>query len=85
MASTNINVRTDSELKAKAQKILNLLGIDISTAINAYLSQIVLKGGIPFDLTVSKPQNTKLGGWEGRITMSDDFDAPMEEFEEYTR
>jgi hypothetical protein len=25
----------------------------------------------------------KLGGWEGKIQMSDDFDAPLEDFAEY--
>ena len=25
----------------------------------------------------------KLGGWEGKIWMADDFDAPMEDFAEY--
>ena len=25
----------------------------------------------------------KLGGWEGNIWMADDFDAPLEDFEEY--
>jgi DNA-damage-inducible protein J len=83
VASTNINVRTDGELKAKAQKVLNRLGMDMSTAINIYLVQIVEKGGIPMDLTVRKQRVPQLGGWEGKIWMSDDFDAPMEEFKEY--
>jgi len=83
MASTNINVRTDGELKAKAQKVLNKLGMDMSTAINIYLVQIVEKGGIPMDLTVRKQSAPQLGGWEGKIWMSDDFDAPMEEFKDY--
>ena len=43
MTSTNINVRTDGELKAKAQNVLNRLGMDMSTAINIYLVQIVEK------------------------------------------
>ena len=83
MASTNINVRTDGELKANAQKVLNRLGMDMSTAINIYLVQIVEKGGIPMDLTVRKQRAPQLGGWEGKIRMSDDFDAPMEEFKDY--
>ena len=39
MAATNINVRTDSELKAKAQSVLADLGLDMSTAINVFLNQ----------------------------------------------
>jgi len=83
MATTNINIRTDSELKARAQSVLADLGLDMSTAINVFLNQIIYKQAIPFE--ISKPANkkAKLGGWEGKIKMSDDFNAPMEEFEEY--
>jgi len=29
-----------------------------------------------------KKKTAKLGGWEGKIYMADDFNEPMEEFEE---
>jgi len=57
--------------------------MDMSTAINIYLVQIVEKGGIPLDLTVKKQRPPQFGGWEGKVWISDDFDAPMEEFKEY--
>ena len=41
MATTNINIRTDSELKAKAQAVLSELGLDMSTAINVFLTQLL--------------------------------------------
>ena len=82
MTVANINVRTDGELKARAQGVLNRLGMDMSTAINIYLAQIVEKDGIPMDLTVRKQRTPQFGGWEGKIWMSDDFDAPMEEFKD---
>jgi len=86
MAATNINIRTDSELKIKAQSVLSDLGFDMSTAINVFLSQVVYKQAIPFEISKSniKSRTTKLGGWEGKISMSDDFNEPMEEFKEYT-
>jgi addiction module RelB/DinJ family antitoxin len=83
MALVDINVRTDGELRTKAQNVLNRLGMDMSTAINNYLVQIVEKDGIPMDLTVKKQRLPQFGGWEGKIWMSDDFDAPMEDFKEY--
>ena len=85
MAATNINIRTDSELKAKAQSVLTDLGLDMSTAINIYLNQIVYKQAIPFDITKSSNKTAKLGGWEGKIKMSADFNKPMEEFKEYMK
>lgn len=83
MATTNINIRTDSELKAKAQSVLADLGLDMSTAINIYLNQIVYRQAIPFEIAKSSAKYSKAGGWEGKISMTDDFNEPMEEFEEY--
>ena len=83
MATTNINIRTDSELKAKVQAVLSELGLDMSTAINVFLTQVVYKNAIPFEITKPVKKTAKLGGWEGKITLSDDFNAPMQEFEEY--
>jgi DNA-damage-inducible protein J len=83
MATTNINIRTDSELKSKAQAVLSELGLDMSTAINVFLTQVVYKNAIPFEITKPVKKTAKLGGWEGKITLSDDFNAPMQEFEEY--
>ena len=83
MSATNINVRTDSELKIKAQSVLSDLGLDMSTAINIYLNQIVYQSAIPFEISKPTVKQAKLGGWEGKITMSDDFNEPMEEFKEY--
>ena len=84
MAATHINIRTDSELKAKAQSVLSDLGLDMSTAINIFLNQIVYREAIPFEITKlnTKPP-IQLGGWENKIWMSDDFNEPMEEFQEY--
>lgn len=48
MATSNINVRIDSDLKTRSTEILNSLGLDMSTAINIYLRQIVDFNGIPF-------------------------------------
>jgi len=83
MASANINIRTDSELKAKAQVVLADLGLDMSTAINVFLSQVVYWQAIPFKISKPSVKQAKLGGWEGKISMSADFNEPMEEFREY--
>lgn len=53
--NTNINIRTDSELKSKASKLFKSMGLDLSTAINIFLSQCVLEDGIPFRITRDVP------------------------------
>jgi DNA-damage-inducible protein J len=85
MSATNINIRTDSELKTKAQTILSELGLDLSTAINLYLYQIVYRQAIPFVISKPTSKSVKLGGWEGKISMSADFNEPMTEFDEYMK
>lgn len=41
MSKTTINIRTDVEIK-KTQKIFELFGFDMTTAINLFLRQTVL-------------------------------------------
>ncbi len=48
--NSTIQVRTNATTKKSVQKILQKLGIDLSTAINMYLVQIVVHKGIPFSL-----------------------------------
>lgn len=45
-----VHVRVKEGTKKSAQKILNKMGVDLSTAINLYLHQIILTKGIPFPL-----------------------------------
>ena len=46
--NTTIQIRIDTLLKKRAQKILKGLGFDLSAAINLYLEQVIICGGIPF-------------------------------------
>ena len=58
--TTTLNLRVNSNLKANAQQILNKLGIPMSTAIDIYLNQIVLVGGIPFSVTLPNFDASKM-------------------------
>ncbi len=56
MANTSaINVNVDSKLKKEATEVLNSLGLNMSTAINIFLTQVVKRDGIPFEVTNPKP------------------------------
>lgn len=48
--STNLNVRVDSKVKEQAESILESLGMNLTTAINVYLRQIIRENGIPFEI-----------------------------------
>ena len=47
---STIQVRTDEKLKKKVQKILKEMGMNLSGAINLYLTQIALTESIPFQI-----------------------------------
>ena len=48
--NTSINVRTTEEIKKGAEVILSGLGLNISSAVNLFLKQVINYRGIPFDL-----------------------------------
>lgn len=50
MATTNINIRVDEEIKKQAQHLFEELGVDMSTAINMFLRQAIRYNGIPFKI-----------------------------------
>lgn len=52
--SATLNLRVNPTLKSDAETILIRLGIPMSTAVDMFLNQIVLVGGIPFSVTLPK-------------------------------
>ena len=56
---TNLNVRVDSTLKKEAEELFKRLGLNMSIAINVFLSQSVWEQAIPFEIHSDKP-NKKL-------------------------
>lgn len=55
MESTNLNIRTDKEIKLAAEKIFEELGLNMTTAINIFLRRTIRDNGIPFDLRLDSP------------------------------
>ncbi|MBS5661620.1 MAG: type II toxin-antitoxin system RelB/DinJ family antitoxin [Clostridiales bacterium] len=55
METTNLNIRTDKEVKAAAERIFDELGLNMTTAVNIFLRQTIRENGIPFELRLSSP------------------------------
>lgn len=51
MAQTVINVRVNEDLKKQFEKFCNDTGMNISTAINIFISTVVREKQIPFKIT----------------------------------
>ena len=58
MAMTNLNIRTDKDVKDQAEKIFNELGLSMTTAINIFLRTTIREQGIPFMLKLDAPNET---------------------------
>ncbi len=52
--TATLNLRVNPIAKQRAESVLKQLGIPMSTAIDMYLNQIALVGGIPFPVTLPK-------------------------------
>lgn len=46
-----INIRIEDNLKEKAEKLFDELGLNMSTAFNIFIRQSIRQGGIPFEVT----------------------------------
>ena len=87
MPVSNIDIYVDSEVKEQAQLVFTSIGLDMTTAVNIFLRQSILQRSLPFAVTAlpkfPERRTPKLGGWDGKIWMSDDFDTPLEDFKDY--
>ncbi|WP_270302960.1 type II toxin-antitoxin system RelB/DinJ family antitoxin [Baileyella intestinalis] len=72
MATTNLNIRTDKEIKEQAEQIFSDLGLNMTTAVNMFLRSTIRENGIPFDLKLEVPNEvTAAAIEEGRRIASD--------------
>ena len=55
MANTiNVNIRIDEELKKQTELLLAEMGLNMTTAVNMFLRQVLRTSGIPFEVTARK-------------------------------
>ena len=56
MAKTSsLNIRLDPEIKSAADSIFSRFGITVADAVNIFLHKSIMIGGLPFDMTLPKP------------------------------
>lgn len=55
MAKVATNISIDEETKKKAQRLLSDFGMDLSTAVNVFLKQMVYEGTFPFTISREMP------------------------------
>ena len=55
MATANMSIRMDTELKKQAEAMLSDMGLNMTTAMNMFLRQVVRQGRIPFEIATDIP------------------------------
>ena len=59
--TATLNLRINPEVKKSAEVVLSQLGVPMATAIDIFLKQVALTGGIPFAVTLPKaPSNVNM-------------------------
>lgn len=54
MATAPTQIRIDSQVKEQATLLFADLGMDMSSAVNIFLRQCILRGGLPFSVEIPK-------------------------------
>ena len=58
--TSTIHLRVEPDIKADVEKLLNRLGLTTTDAINIFLNQIILTGGLPFPVEIPRPNEITL-------------------------
>ena len=54
--TSNVFARVDPEVKRKAEIVLDQLGISMAGAVEMFLRQVALQGGLPFEVKLPSQQ-----------------------------
>ena len=52
MATTNVSIRMDKDLKQQAEIIFDQMGMNMTTAITIFTKAVVRQGKIPFEISI---------------------------------
>jgi len=50
----NVNIRMDSDVKESADRLFNMLGFNLTTAVNAFVRQAIREQAIPFQIRATR-------------------------------
>ncbi len=81
--NNTITVRVDSNTKEKANRVFKEVGLDMSTAVNIFLKQVIRSNGIPFQISADIPNKATIDAFKeidaGGGKVFDSIDALMED------
>ena len=74
-----IHVRVNSKVKSSAESAHDMLGISVSEAINMFLCQVSLVGGIPFEVKLPAPERVIVRSEEELLTKLEESERDIAE------
>lgn len=75
MATAPTQIRIDADIKKQATDLFNDLGLDMSSAVNLFLHQCVLRGGLPFRVEMPRYTQRTLDAMDEARRISHDPDV----------
>ena len=72
MATVPTQVRIDENIKKQTTELFSQLGMDMSSAINIFLRQCVMRGGLPFEVVVPQYKSEVIEAMEEAKAISKD-------------
>lgn len=75
MATTPTQIRIDADIKKQASELFSELGLDMSSAVNIFLHQCLLRGGLPFSVEVPRYSEYTLNAMDEARKISRSPDA----------
>ena len=72
MSTVQTQIRIDSNVKKQANDLFSALGLDMSSAVNLFLHQCILRGGLPFNVEMPKYKQSTIDAMEEGLRISKD-------------
>ncbi len=75
MATVQTQIRIEEDVKKQAVELFNQLGIDMSSAVNMFLRQTIMRGGLPFRVELPRYKKEVIDAMEEAKQISRDPNA----------
>ena len=79
MSTVPTQIRIDRDIKEQAGILFSGLGLDMSGAVNMFLHQCVLRGGIPFSVEMPHYKQSTLAAMDEARKISRDPNVPSDD------
>ena len=76
MSTVQTQIRIDVTVKKQANELFSELGLDMSGAVNIFLRQCILRGGLPFKVEIPQYSKELLNAADEAKHISRDPDVP---------